>query len=245
MFGSWSWIVQVKVFWVKLLNRHQDGIDSNGRGFLHSVFLESAYWHYIFLDNVMFRCTNSCQQACPGEVALNYLRNIPLYQLLLHIWPIFVLPACTLERISMVLYGVDWIAGKKSCFIKIPKITQLHHSRHLYGCASACSSTSTCSAFHFDESTGSCKLGSNDNLDSLTSATPASIPIYYNKDYVFPGNTLWANFPFYHWDVVEVCLSNGGGGKLVIFLENPGREYLVGNCRIPFDTKLIVTAQCT
>ena len=91
MFGSWSWIVQVKVFWVKLLNRHQDGIDSNGRGFLHSVFLESAYWHYIFLDNVMFRCTNSCKQACPGEIALNYLRNIPLYQLLLHIWPIFVL----------------------------------------------------------------------------------------------------------------------------------------------------------
>ena len=64
--------------------------------------------------------------------------------------------------------------------------------RHLYECASECSSSYFCSAFRFDANEKVCQLGTKDVL--LTPTTPQStgvtIPIHINPNSVQIGNLL-------------------------------------------------------
>ncbi len=56
--------------------------------------------------------------------------------------------------------------------------------RHLFECASSCTSKYYCSAFWFDENQNICQLGTKDNLQASELASADTIPIYTNPNYV-------------------------------------------------------------
>ncbi len=55
--------------------------------------------------------------------------------------------------------------------------------RHVFECASLCSSEFECSAFYFNAKEKNCQLGKKDEIKIALSSTPAnSIPIHINED---------------------------------------------------------------
>jgi hypothetical protein len=62
--------------------------------------------------------------------------------------------------------------------------------RHLFECASACSSKSYCSAFRFDKNENMCQLGTKDKLKQQPSTLPSSFPVHINPNYVKTGNLM-------------------------------------------------------
>jgi hypothetical protein len=66
--------------------------------------------------------------------------------------------------------------------------------RHVFECASLCSSEFECSAFYFNAKEKNCQLGKKDEINIALSSTPAnSIPIHINEDYTFGGMYVTVN----------------------------------------------------
>ena len=82
-----------------------------------------------------------------------------------------------------------WTECRVSAKMELTSESLAFHSyfRSIFDCASACSLTHYCSAFHYDGATQACQLGSKETIMAAASSGASKIPVYYNQDYISNG----------------------------------------------------------